>query len=79
MSVSMGIRLGVRDLEARLGIDRSTIWRWYRAGKFPAPHYISERRSWWLHEIEAWEQVRLATPRSGATNLTAKTADSTEA
>jgi len=53
------VRLGIRDLEARLGADRSTIWRWYRAGKFPEPHYIGDRRVWLLSDVEAWEAAQI--------------------
>ncbi|MHB8876153.1 MAG: helix-turn-helix transcriptional regulator [Myxococcaceae bacterium] len=56
------VRLGVRELETRLGIDRSTIWRWYKAGKFPEPHYLGDRRLWLLSEIEAFEAERMARP-----------------
>ncbi len=56
------IRLGIAEIEARLGRDKATIWRWYTAGKFPAPHYIGERRAWFLHEIEAWEREQMARP-----------------
>lgn len=66
------VRLGVADLEARLGIDRSTLWRWYRAGKFPEPEYVSDRRTWRLDVVEGWEREQLARPpeaRRGARNL----------
>lgn len=66
-------RLGIAEIEERLGKCRVTIWRWCRAGRFPLPHYIGERRCWWLHEIEAWEREEMARPtnaRRGARNLT---------
>ncbi len=66
------VRLGVADLEARLGVDRSTVWRWYRAGKFPEPEYVSDRRTWRLDVVERWEAAQLARPpeaRRGARNL----------
>jgi predicted DNA-binding transcriptional regulator AlpA len=53
-------RIGIAEVERRLGVERTTIWRWYRAGKFPAPHYLGERRAWFLGEIEAWEAHRMA-------------------
>jgi predicted DNA-binding transcriptional regulator AlpA len=69
-------RLGISALERRLGVDRSTIWRWYTATppKFPAPEFIGERRVWRLDVIEAWEQAQLARTgegRGGAKNLEA--------
>ncbi len=72
-------RLGISDLEARLHVDRATIWRWCRDGRFPAPHYLSERRMWWLSEIEAWELQQMSRPaeaRRGAANLTGGTSTS---
>jgi predicted DNA-binding transcriptional regulator AlpA len=53
-------RIGIAALEQRLSVERSTIWRWYRAGAFPPPHYIGNRRAWWLHDIEAWEVQQMA-------------------
>jgi predicted DNA-binding transcriptional regulator AlpA len=53
-------RIGIADLAARLGVDRSTIWRWYQSGKFPPPHYLGERRTWLLSEVEKWERERMA-------------------
>lgn len=53
-------RIGISALEERLATERSTIWRWYRAGRFPAPHYLGTRRCWWVHEVEAWEAERMA-------------------
>ena len=62
-------RIGIAQLAARLGVDRSTIWRWYQAGTFPRPHYLGERRAWLLSDVEAWERERMARPsesRAGA-------------
>jgi predicted DNA-binding transcriptional regulator AlpA len=55
-------RLGIAELEARLGVNRATVYRWYRAGTFPKPHYIGSRRAWWLHEVSAWEVDQVARP-----------------
>jgi predicted DNA-binding transcriptional regulator AlpA len=46
-------RLGIADVERTAGISRVTVWRWCRAGKLPAPHYIGDRRMWWADEVEA--------------------------
>lgn len=51
-------RINIKNVEARVGASRSTIWRWCKSGSFPMPHYIGRRRAWWLHEIEAWEADR---------------------
>ncbi len=72
MNAPILVRLGIADLEARLGVERSTIWRWYRSGKFPEPEYVSDRRTWRLDVVEGWEQAQLARPpeaRRGARNL----------
>lgn len=64
-------RIGIAELASRLGVDRSTIWRWYQAGRFPRPHYLGERRVWLLSDVEAWERERMARPsksRSSARN-----------
>jgi predicted DNA-binding transcriptional regulator AlpA len=69
------VRLGISDLEARFNADRSTIWRWYKSGRFPAPEYLADRRVWRLDVIEAWEAERLSRPpeaRRGNTNIAAK-------
>lgn len=65
-------RIGISELEARTGVERSTLYRWYKAGKLPAPHYLGERRVWFVAEIEAWEARRMAEQaagRRGARNL----------
>ncbi len=53
---SSDARLGIAQLEARLGVSRRTIATWTRQGKLPRPHYIAGLRRWWLSEIEAWER-----------------------
>jgi predicted DNA-binding transcriptional regulator AlpA len=64
MTAEIVRRIGIAELETRLGVERTTIWRWYRAGSFPPPHYLGTRRAWFVHEVEAWEQKRMARPRS---------------
>jgi predicted DNA-binding transcriptional regulator AlpA len=53
-------RLGIADLETRLGVDRSTVARWIRSGEFPAPHYVGSKRAWFESEVLAWELRRMA-------------------
>jgi predicted DNA-binding transcriptional regulator AlpA len=63
----------IRRAEEVTGLERSTIWRYYRAGTFPAPFYIGERRHWWLDELEAWRAQQIARPakhRKSPRNLT---------
>ena len=48
-----------RDVEARCGLDRSTIYRLMRKGRFPVPLKIGGRNVRWLSsEIEAYLNTR---------------------
>ncbi len=48
-------RLNIQDVEKFTGVNRMTIWRWYKAGKLPAPHYINQKRYWYETELLQWE------------------------
>jgi predicted DNA-binding transcriptional regulator AlpA len=50
------VRVQVSDLERRLGIERTTLRRWIRAGKFPEPERFGQRRVWRLDVVERWER-----------------------
>ena len=54
-------RLTVAQLEERLAVSRQSIWRWYRFGDFPRPHYLGQNRVWFESEVEDWERERMAT------------------
>jgi predicted DNA-binding transcriptional regulator AlpA len=54
--------LKIADLEARVGKDRSTIYRLICAGRFPQPRYYGSIRVWDRASVEAWETAQLATP-----------------
>ena len=58
-----------REVEARTGLARSTIYDWIRAGRFPRPVSLGSRTvRWQEHDIEQWiaEHVALeAKPESG--------------
>jgi predicted DNA-binding transcriptional regulator AlpA len=59
-------RLDIVALTKRLRVHKSTVSRWYKAGSFPPPHYLGDRRRWWLHEVEAWERENVSTePANG--------------
>ncbi len=47
-------RIGIAELEQRLGRDRTTIARWIKTGAFPAPAWIGTRRCWILADVERW-------------------------
>lgn len=53
-------RLGIAEVERRVGLERSTISRHCRAGTFPRPVYLGTRRFWTEAQIEAWEEEQLA-------------------
>ena len=49
------------EVERRVGLRRSAIYRRMREGKFPQPiHDIDSATVWWLEtEIEAWQRTRI--------------------
>ena len=49
-----------RDLLRRYGVSDVTLWRWVKAGKFPAPTRLGSTRSlfWARGAIETWEAAR---------------------
>jgi len=53
-------RLNISMLEERTCWHRMTIWRKYKAGKFPPPHFLGQNRVWWEHEIEQWEEQTMS-------------------
>lgn len=57
--------LGIAKVEERYDVDRTTVWRWCRAGTFPRPLYLSGLRRWRLSDLEAWERDRLETASNG--------------
>ena len=51
--------LRVADLQARLGLSRTTIWRLRRAGEFPQPIRLSANTVGWpAHLIDEWLTAR---------------------
>jgi prophage regulatory protein len=56
-----------RDLAARYGISRRTVWRWVTEGKLPQPEKLTDRCSRWIRteieqlELEARTKARAAT------------------
>jgi predicted DNA-binding transcriptional regulator AlpA len=58
-------RIGIGEVERITGRHRTTVWRWMRAGTFPAAAYIAGRRAWWLSAVREWETGQLARPPPG--------------
>jgi prophage regulatory protein len=52
-----------RDVAARYGINRASIWRWVKTDRsFPRPVQLSPGCSRWrLADLEAWEATKIAT------------------
>jgi len=45
----------------RIGVGRSTLYRWIEARKFPAPIRIGENTSAWdARAVDAWMRKRIA-------------------
>lgn len=56
-----------REVEARCGLSRSTIYLRIARGAFPKPICLGDRAVGWLEsEIDAWLEQRLASSRPKA-------------
>ena len=54
------------EIAARLGVARSTIYGWVKAGRFPPPVHLGPRTVGWVRsEFDAWVHNRLAEQRGG--------------
>lgn len=53
-----------KQVEARTGLSRSSIYASIKAGNFPAPVSLGEKSVGWLqHEIDGWIASRVAASR----------------
>ena len=50
--------LRYRDLEEMGIASRVTIWRWVRAGKFPAPIDLNDNPAWLANTVDEWLESR---------------------
>ncbi len=51
-----------REVRTKTGLSDTTIWREYRAGRFPRPHRLTRNRVGWLEsEVRAWMDGRRST------------------
>jgi predicted DNA-binding transcriptional regulator AlpA len=68
------VRLDTGKVAARLDVTPRHLARLVRQGRFPSPHYVGQRKRWWLSEVLAWEasEASITPPaalRRGAGNL----------
>jgi len=63
--------LRAREVCARVGLSRTTIWRLVRCAEFPAPRRLSANAIGWLaSEVEAWIASRETTrPATAITHV----------
>lgn len=55
----------LRSVCARIGVGRSTIYRWISAGKFPAPVRIGDHTAAWdARLIDRWIESHIARARA---------------
>ncbi len=56
--------LRLRDVKARTGLSRSSIYAFIAASTFPAPVKLSARSVGWIErEVDAWIELRIRTCR----------------
>jgi len=56
-----------KQVEARTGLGRSTIYAKVAAGEFPAPVQLSTRAVGWVEaEISRWLEARIAASRASS-------------
>ena len=47
--------LRLHEVVTRVGLSKSTLWRYIKDGEFPAPIKLGPRASGWIeHEIDDW-------------------------
>jgi len=53
-----------KQVEARTGLARSTIYQYVRAGTFPAPINLGTKSVGWIEaEVDAWLEARISDSR----------------
>ena len=56
-----------KQVEARTGLSRSTIYDRIKAGTFPAPISLGEKAVGWIEsEVDAWLTARMQASREAA-------------
>jgi predicted DNA-binding transcriptional regulator AlpA len=54
------------DLEARVSLRKSQLWKLIREGRFPAPIKQGRSSLFIVAEVDAWMQDRIRESRGGA-------------
>ncbi len=68
-----------KQVEARTGLSRSTIYEYVANGDFPRPVQIGRRAVGWLSdEVDGWLQMRIAESRKVQTELVEPVAKAVE-
>ena len=53
-----------REVERRLAVHKTTLWRWVQDDRFPRPTKLGPNvAAWKLADIEAWEEERKCAAR----------------
>lgn len=56
-----------KQVEARTGLGRSSIYDYIKAGRFPAPVRIGDRAVGWLEsEVDSWLSAQIERSRKSA-------------
>ena len=64
---STGRFMPKHEVENTTGLSGTTIWREYRANRFPRPHRLTPNRVGWLEsEVRAWMASRPQTTDQNA-------------
>ncbi len=57
--------IGRRKVLSEVPFSNSTLWRMVKAGEFPAPVKISDRKVAWIEsEIEDWKEAQIEKSRA---------------
>ena len=56
-----------KQVEAQIGLSRSTLYDYIRAGRFPPPVRVGDRAVGWVaSEVDAWLAAKVERSRSNA-------------
>jgi excisionase family DNA binding protein len=51
------------ELAERLGVARTTLWRWQREGRLPSPQLVGPNVRGWLEaDLDQWWEARSGVP-----------------